>query len=232
MAASIFGDIDGFTAYVAAADAESDDGVIEALRVFAAIRKEMAFVIKRDHTGIRVQYQGDRTEALVHLPDGDEKGIAEEAVRIAAAMQSSFEITLKEALPAAKPLKLAVGVDIGTTLVSKLGVHGQRGRICIGDPVDGGAAIQEACNGDEVGVSSAIYHAIRESWQKLFSYDVDRRFYVAKELRAEKLDLAELAEAFDAKSVHIGKSAAAAVVAPTAFPGSSPVTPSRPWSGR
>jgi len=231
-AASVFGDIDGFTAYVAEADAESDAEVVEALRVFAAIRKELAFVVKRDHNGIRVQYQGDRTQALVHLPDGDEEGIAEEAVRIAAAMQSSFEITLKEALPAAKPLKLAVGVDIGTTLASKLGAHGQRDRICIGDPVDSGAAIQQACDGDEVGVSSAVYKAIRKGWQKLFDYDADRRFYVAKSLRAESLDLADLAEAFDAKSVHIGKAAAAATVASTAFLGSTSVTPARSWSDR
>ena len=232
LAASVFGDIDGFTAYVAAADAKSDDDVVDALRVFAAIRKELAFVVKRDHSGIRVQYQGDRTQALVHLPDDDEKGIAEEAVRIAAAMQSSFEITLKEALAAAKPLRLAIGVDIGMTLASKLGAHGQRDRICIGDPVDGGAAIQQACDGDEVGISSATYNAIRKSWQKLFDYNADRRFYVAKGLRAEKLDLADLAEAFDAKSVHIGKAVAAAVVAPAAFAGSARVMPSRSWSGR
>ena len=83
-AASIYGDIDGFTAYVAAADAEGEEEIVEALRVFAAIRKELAIVVKRDHSGIRVQYQGDRTQALVHLPEDDEKGIAEEAVRIAA----------------------------------------------------------------------------------------------------------------------------------------------------
>lgn len=123
-------------------------------------------MVKRDHAGIRIQYQGDRTQALVHLPDSDEKGITEEAVR-AAAMRTAFEVTLKETLPAAKPLQLAVGVDIGTTLASKLGAHGQHDRICIGDPVDGGAAIQQACDGDEVGISSATYHAIRKSWQKL-----------------------------------------------------------------
>lgn len=231
-AASVFGDIDGFTAYVSAADAESDDDVIDALKVFAAIRKELAFVVKRDHGGLRVQYQGDRTQALVHLPDGDEKGISEEAVRIAAAMQSSFEITLKEVLPAAKSLKLAIGVDVGATLASKLGAHGQRDRICIGDPVDGGAKIQQACDGDEVGISSVTYHAIRKAWQRLFDFDAERRFYVAKGLRAEKLDFADLAEAFDSKSVHVGKAAAAAVVAPVAFIGSTQVEPSRSWSDR
>jgi hypothetical protein len=85
-AASIFGDIDGFTSYVAAADAESDDSIVEALRVFAVIRKELARVVKRDYDGVRVQYQGDRTQAMVHLPEGDGTGIAEEAVRIAAAI--------------------------------------------------------------------------------------------------------------------------------------------------
>ncbi len=33
-------------------------------------------------------------------------------------------------------LGMAVGIDIGTTFVSKLGTHGHRDRICISDAVE------------------------------------------------------------------------------------------------
>jgi hypothetical protein len=64
----------------------------------------------------------------------------------------------------------------------------------------------------------------------LFRYDADRRIYVATGLRTEKLDLADLAEAFDEKNVHICKTVAATVVAASAFLGSTQVTPARSWS--
>lgn len=225
-AASVFADIDGFTKYVR--EAVTEDEKKSRLRVFAAARKESALVVKRDFDGVRVQYQGDRTQALFHLPEADLTKIAEEAVLAAAAMQSSFEITLKDALPEASPLKLAIGIDIGTTVASKLGTRGQRDRICIGERVDAAAHIQEKCDGDEVGISEDVFNAIRASWQKVFKHDDQRGFYVAKKLRAETLTLADLGEAFDAKKVHIA-SGAATSISGQAFPGSRAVSPSRSW---
>ena len=36
-----------------------------------AIRREMATVVKTDHGGIRVQYQGDRVPGIFHMPKDD-----------------------------------------------------------------------------------------------------------------------------------------------------------------
>jgi class 3 adenylate cyclase len=226
-AASLFADIDGFTAYVE--EATTTDLQKGRLRVFAAIRKELALVAKRDFDGIRVQYQGDRTQALYHLPEDETEKIYKEAVSAAAAMQSSFEITLKDALPEAKPLKLAIGIDFGTTIASQLGARGQRDRICIGNSVDNAAAIQEACDGDEIGISDVVFNNIPASWQKLFEYDKRRDFYVAKGLRYESLKLAELGESFDKKNVYISTAGSTVAVSSTSAPGSRAVQPSRSW---
>ena len=68
LAVSIFADVSGLTRYIDAAKSERDKQT--ALRVFHAIRKEMAVVIKSDYHGLRVQYQGDRVQGLFHLPEG------------------------------------------------------------------------------------------------------------------------------------------------------------------
>jgi class 3 adenylate cyclase len=79
--ASLFGDVSGFTAYIDGAATTSDQK--EALRVFHAIRLEMARVVKDDFDGVRVQFQGDRVQALFHLPEDDAPGFCDEAVRAA-----------------------------------------------------------------------------------------------------------------------------------------------------
>lgn len=115
MAASIFADISGFTAYI-------DDATIKeekeaALRVLHAIRKEVSAVIKADFGGLRVQYQGDRVQGLFHLPKGDEKRIARKAVEAAIGLQSSMEYTIKKVLPEAGDLSLAVGSELSMLLL-------------------------------------------------------------------------------------------------------------------
>ena len=104
----------------------------------------MAAVVKQDFGGVRVQFQGDRVQALFHLPKGDEKKIAERAVDTAIALQSSMELVIKKLLPEAAGLGIAVGISMGTTLVSKLGTRGHRDRICIGDAVEDAATSRKA----------------------------------------------------------------------------------------
>lgn len=55
LAASVFGDVSGFTAYIDKAAAEGDAKA--ALRVLHAIRKEMASIVKHHFGGVRVQFQ-------------------------------------------------------------------------------------------------------------------------------------------------------------------------------
>ena len=211
LAASVFADIAGFTAYVDGA--ETDEEKKEALRVFHAIRKELATVVKKDHKGVRVQYQGDRVQALFHLPKDDEEGIVAEAVKAAVGLQASIEHTVKEALPEAEDLGLAVGVDVGTTLASKLGTRGHRDRICVGVPVENAADLEERSGGGRIAVTLRVYEALPESLSEHFSYDSEAGCYVADGLTVYKLDLAERATDHKArKSALITTVAAGALV--------------------
>lgn len=193
-AASIFGDIAGFTAYIDGA--ATDEKKREALRVLHAIRREMATVVVNDHGGIRVQYQGDRVQGLFHMPKDDEEKIATDAVEAAVSLQSSMEKTLRLKLPEAADLRLAVGVDLDTTLVSKLGTRAHRDRICLGEPVETAALNEENCAGGMIGVSKRVYDALPERLNKHFAYDTDSRCYVASDLTWDKVELAARAAAY------------------------------------
>jgi len=189
LAASVFADISGFTAYVDEAETEEDQKA--ALRVFHAIRKEFAAVVKSDYEGLRIQFQGDRMQALFHLPEDDEEGIVAEAVEAAVGLQSSIEHAVKDVLPEAEDLGLAIGVDIGTTLVSKLGTRGHRDRICIGTPVENASELEERSKGGRIAITSDTYKALPANLREHFSYDSGVRCYAADGLTMDKLDLAK-----------------------------------------
>jgi class 3 adenylate cyclase len=193
VAASLFADVCGFTKYID--EAVDDDARIEALRVFAALRREFAKVVKEDFDGVRVQYQGDRIQAIFHLPKGDKAAIALDVVKAAAGLQSSMEITLKEHLPEASSLGIAVGVDLGTTLASFLGLRGQRDRICLGLPVESAAALEDQYGQQVTAISAAVYDELPDAVQALFEKKTD--CYIASGLRADSIELAQKASAYD-----------------------------------
>lgn len=192
-AASVFADVCGFTAFVD--QAQSNKERIEALRVFAGMRREFAKVIKEDYDGVRVQYQGDRIQGIVHLPKGDNAAISRKAVEIAIALQSSMEITLKEHLPAAKGLAIAVGVDIGTTLASNLGSRGQRDRICVGLAVERAAELEGAHGKRDIAISASVYNELLDDVKGLFKKSAGE--YAANGVSMSDLELAQKAKVYD-----------------------------------
>jgi class 3 adenylate cyclase len=229
LAGTIFADLCGFTAYVDSA--ATDDEKEAALRVMHAVRKEFARVLTLDFDGVRIQYQGDNVQAIFHLPEDDEKAIAKKSFKAAAALQSSMETTLKDCLPAAKDLHLAVGIDVGTTLVSKLGSRGARDRICIGEAVETAARIEQVLGDDEIGTSKHTYDALPVELQELFVEDPARDCYVAKGIRAEKLERLEGAEKYSSgRPVFVNRTAAGTAVSAVQVAGARQVTPSRTYS--
>lgn len=193
-AASLFGDITGFTAYIDSAETTEEQRT--ALRVLHVIRKEMSAVVKNDFEGLRVQFQGDRIQGLFHLPKDDDEAISTEVIEAAIGLQSSMERTIKEALPEASELQLAVGVDLGTTLVSKLGRRAHRDRICLGEAVESAAGNEERCSGRQIGISEDVYEALPERLSQHFAFDKKAKCYVAEGLTAEKEERAQKAAAY------------------------------------
>jgi class 3 adenylate cyclase len=194
VAVSLFGDVTGFTAHIDSCMSEADRK--QAIRTFHLIRKEMRAVVKEDYPGVRIQYQGDRVQALFHLPADGATKICDKAVRAASALQSAMETTLKACLPDADELHMATGVDFGTTLVSNLGQRGQRDTICLAEAVEEAARIEEWLDGEETGISSAVRENLSEALQSLFTWDSSKRCYVVKELSLAKLEDAEKLAAY------------------------------------
>ncbi|HZO71029.1 MAG TPA: adenylate/guanylate cyclase domain-containing protein [Ktedonobacteraceae bacterium] len=188
LGASIFADVSGFTSYIDAATSEADKQAV--LRVFHAIRKETARVITGDFDGLRIQYQGDRIQGLFHLPQDDESAIVKKVVEAAAGLQSSMECTLKSCLPEASGLHLAIGIDLGITLVSKLGARGQRDRICLGGAVEGAAQLEERSEGGQIAVSSRVHSLLPEYICGRFQYNSRAQGYIATNLTTEQIERA------------------------------------------
>ncbi|WP_263385539.1 adenylate/guanylate cyclase domain-containing protein [Granulicella arctica] len=223
LAASVFGDVSGFTAYIDKAAEENNAKA--ALRVLHAIRKEMASIVKHDFAGIRVQFQGDRVQALFHLPKGDEKRIAARAVDTAVALQSAMELVIKKVLPEASELGMAVGSSVGVTLVSKLGTHGNRDRVCIGDSVEDAATYQEGSAGGQIAIPAQIHANLDEDLQKLFVWNEERALYIATSLTQDKVERARKASMFK-QAVHVASGAQGIYVSSQATAGSRSFVPS------
>src|SRR5262245_34763173 len=231
VAASLFADLTGFTAYIERA--QTADKQKEALRVLHAVRKEFSRVLTDDFDAVRIQYQGDRVQAIFHLPKDDAEEIAREAVEAAAGVQSSMETSLKYLLPEANDLTVAIGVDASLTLVSRLGTRGARDPICLGAPVQGGAHIEEAVDGREVGVSNAVYSALSTAYQELFTWRPTAQAYVASTLTVDKLERAENASHMfvPSGSVYVRTAAGVTTVSNEVTRGARSLASSKPYGG-
>lgn len=200
-AAAIYGDLDGFTKYVQ--QAENDDKVISLVRTFHMIRHEFHAVIKQDYPGLVLQHQGDRTFAIIHLPPGDEfDKRCNKAVDIAMGLQSSMEHALNERLGDRKDIHVAIGVDIGQALVTRLGKKGRREVICLGPEVSSAENLQLNSSGRQIRISEEIYNVIKNETKKGEFKEDDDGTYVAKGLTFPRLD--ELEEEKAAKEGTLG----------------------------
>ena len=178
LAASLFADVSGFTKYVE--QHEQTEGQETAIRVLHAIRREMSRVVQDDYGGLRVQFQGDRVQALFHLPRGDWRGIARQAVGAAIGLQASMERTLKACLhEQAASLHLAIGIDMGATLVSRLGVRAYRDPICLGRAVECAAELEDAYSAGQVGISRRVCKALPAEMRRHFAPQGNKQQFVA-----------------------------------------------------
>lgn len=183
---SLFVDVDGFTQYVEDAYAQDDD-LVEAVRSYHVLRSEMRFVAVDDYGALRVQYQGDRMQALVFLPVDDEAEIALRAVQLAAGINSSVAQTLVKVIPdAVRPV--ASGADLGEALLSRLGEHGQPDVMCIGAATENAAAFQLKLDGEEIGISKNMKDLLPDELAAEFKWVSEKGCYVARDLEADRVE--------------------------------------------
>ncbi|HEX8465320.1 MAG TPA: adenylate/guanylate cyclase domain-containing protein [Abditibacterium sp.] len=175
---TLYGDVTGFTAYIDSMRTQADRQ--EAIRLFHVIRREMARIVRDDYEGVRVQFQGDRVQAIFHVPADDFGTFVLESVMCAGALQASLETVIKSLFPSASSLNLAVGCDLGQITASNLGTRGHRDRICLGRSVEAAAAREELLDGGQTGISTEMYELLPVALKRIFNFDDTKRCYVAR----------------------------------------------------
>ncbi|WP_230290996.1 adenylate/guanylate cyclase domain-containing protein [Croceicoccus sp. Ery5] len=122
--ASIFADIEGFTAYVD--HAIQTGNVAEAVANLHVLRAEMAAVLREDFGGRKVRFVGDCVHGLLAEGNSRETNAMDSvraSVNAAGGIRSSFDLC-KMALPGIAGLGLAIGIDFGPTPICRIGLRG------------------------------------------------------------------------------------------------------------
>ena len=186
-ALSIFADLDGFTRYVQ--EAEDDDAVVSLVRQFHMLRTEFHTVMETDYEGLVLQHQGDLIFGIVHMPCGTGKSSkrCQQATNVAIGLQSSMEHVLNEHLQDKKDIHVAVGVDVGKTIISRLGKKGKRVVICFGPEVTSAEQLQLQSGPQHTRISEVVYDELEDQDMKN-QFKPDGDSYIAKRLTFPKLD--------------------------------------------
>lgn len=229
---SIFADVDGFTGYIDSL-AELDSDMIDAVRAFHVLRGAMRDTAVQDFEALRIQYQGDRMQALAYRPVDDEAKVAHSAVALAAALTSVADEVVPTVVAPAAAKRLAIGLAAGEVLVSKIGEHGHRDVINLGSSTAAAARIQQRLAGGEIGIDSALRELLPERLQEVFKWSAGARAWVATDLTYD--DLMKLEQSENPKralGLVLGSVTGVAAVGAAAFVRSrhqQPEEPLKPW---
>lgn len=170
--ASIFADVDNFTAYIDNAIVTGQ--IAAAVANLHVIRAEMGAVLRDDFGGRKVRYIGDCIHGL--LAEGDKTAISstetmKRAVDAAAALRSSFDLC-REMLSGIQNLGLAIGIDYGTTPICRLGLRGTASvRAAASRATCVSEAEQRRCSGVETALGESAFKAAPATIREAFSPD-------------------------------------------------------------
>ena len=223
-AATVYGDLDGFTAYVGT-NIGTDTGAKHVVRTLHVLRSELDAVLHEDFEGRKVRFIGDCVHGL--LVEGtaqttDPKDTISNMTLCAAAMRSSFNVAL-ERLQAngtnALSLGLAIGFEYGPVTLTRLGMKGELIRCSVSRGVLAAEKEQMRCNGTETAIGPVAYdnashgaHAIFGDIRKRSKLDYDTAVI---EMTGKHDKVARASKAAAAASLLRPPSAAAA---PLGFP--------------
>jgi class 3 adenylate cyclase len=232
-AATVYADIDGFTAYVGK-NIATDVDAKHVVRTLDILRTELDAVLHEDFAGRKVRYIGDCVHGL--LVEGTAQTTdAEETISnmtlCAAAMRSSFNLALKRLKDKgtdATSLGLAIGFEYGPMTATRLGMKGDLVRCSVSRGVVTAENEQKRSAGTETAIGEIAYNSATNAVRNIFGsnrkrasldYDAAVEELAAKDDKAAKASKA-MASAGLLKPV-------AAVTPPLAFPNrrTGPATP-------
>jgi class 3 adenylate cyclase len=158
--ASIFADIDGFTAYIDAAIVSGT--VAQAVANLFVIRRELAAVLQEDFRGRKVRYIGDCLHGIIAEGDvrqTDTNETINQSVLTLGALRSSFELC-KAKLVGLESLGIAIGTDIGETPICRIGLRGEASvRIAVSRATCHSENEQRRCDGSQSAIGQKAYAA-------------------------------------------------------------------------
>ncbi|MDF1678932.1 adenylate/guanylate cyclase domain-containing protein [Ponticaulis sp.] len=166
--ASLFADLDGFTAYVD--EAVRTNRIAQAVHDLHVIRREFVWCTRDDFGAKKVRFIGDCLHAISSQGD-DDRSTAEDAIQIAAAIRSSFYV-LKESLPSIRSLGLAIGLESGPTPVSRIGFRGEGSVRCSSSKATcASEELQSACDDGDMRVGPRALSAASLRYSNIFDAD-------------------------------------------------------------
>ena len=179
--ASLFADIDGFTAFVDQAIARGTDSIKRAATAIHVIREELNSVLKDDFGGKRVRFIGDCIHGLLaeDANQDDAPATVREAAVCATGMKSSFDLC-KEVLGEIDKIDLAIGVEYGPVPLTRLGNRGLEGiRCATGKAVVVSERVQRSMEGGGIrfgpnaraAADDAVVQTFSETAASIPSYD-------------------------------------------------------------
>ena len=178
-AATMYADLDGFTAYVTD-NIESDEDAKHVVRTLHVLRSELDAVLHTDFAGRKVRFIGDCVHGLAvegtAQTTNDTETISNVAL-CAAGMRSSFALAiakLKEAGTDASSLGLAIGFEYGPMTITRLGIKGELVRCSVSRGVLTAESEQCRCAGDETAIGAKAYATASDAVRTLFGSDRKR----------------------------------------------------------
>lgn len=232
-AATVYADIDGFTAYVAA-NIATDNSAKHVVRALHVLRSELDAVLHTDFAGRKVRFIGDCVHGLAvegTAQTTDEKETISNLTLCSGGMRSSFDLALtklKEDGTDASSLGLAIGFEYGPMTITRLGMKGELVRCSVSRGVLTAEQEQSRCSGTETALGATAYKNATDAVRSLFgtgrkrsglTYDV-----AVKELSEKNDSSAKAAKALESSGLLKPATAAAA---PFSFP-SRAAGPSKP----
>ncbi|WP_119389883.1 adenylate/guanylate cyclase domain-containing protein [Taklimakanibacter lacteus] len=179
--ASLFADIDGYTAFVDNAIRQGPEAIKTAVVGIHVIREELNDVLKADCEGKRVRFIGDCIHGLMTkgtVATDDDAGAVLDACMCAAAMKSSFDLCC-EIVPGLQDLDLAIGIDYGVVPLTRIGRPGEESIRCAAGKavIESERAQQQIENGGTrlgEGAMNVASHRVRQhfgSTRRIPEYD-------------------------------------------------------------
>jgi class 3 adenylate cyclase len=230
--ASLFVDVDGYTNAIDELLGD-EERLCDAVQWLHLFRYEMRH-LTTDRAAVPVQHQGDRLQALAHLPSDDETKARRRAVELCIDYNSSMEDVLNADYATLGKLHVAIGSSSGKSVAVRSGVRGDLDASCLSKAISEAEHWQINGAGSEICISAKMFDSLDdEVIRSEFKFDRNRGCYAAKNLTWTRVaDLRRAKEYESGKSVgfNIATSGIVFGIKTEADKGTLPLRQTRPWA--